>query len=181
MGAGVRRGGKEVTSENWRELLGEAFDRLFQGRPGEQRVRALEIGCGNGRASELLFRHLVRCYGSSAVHLCALDIGMDKVATASRRLKDDSFRGIDVFRGDLYRLPFTAAGFDFLVALNVFFWAEKKRLLEEAARVLKPGGCMLVYDALPRPSGAPRPLITFALSREQILGGHVLKVAAENR
>jgi ubiquinone/menaquinone biosynthesis C-methylase UbiE len=69
----------------------------------------------------------------------------------------------------MYRLPFPAEGFHFVVALNVFFWAEKQRLLAEAARVLKPEGKILICDLLPRPSETKRPLITLLMSREQVL------------
>lgn len=145
----------------------EAFDGLFQGGLTGRSVHALEIGCGDGRLSELLFQRMV-CCGNSDAHLCTLDNSIKSAAGASLRLREEI--GIRVVQGDFYCLPFSAAAFDFLVALNVFYWAERKALLSEASRVLKPGGKMLSYDVLPRRSKAHRPLISFVLSREQILG-----------
>lgn len=150
-----------------RKLLTEAFDEFFRGGLRECSVHALEIGCGDGRLSELLFQRMIRC-GNESARLSILDNSMKSIAGASRRLREEP--GIRVVQGDLYRLPFSASSFDYLVALNVFYWADRKRLLAEAARVLKSGGKMLSYDVLPKPSRTHRPLISFVLSREQIIG-----------
>lgn len=165
--------GREIDPESSTKALEEALDRLFQAEPAGRAIHVLDVGCGDGRASQLVFQRLALAYGgSSALRLSVLDIDLEKVVQASSRLLSAETSGrLHLLRGDMYRLPFPAASFDFAVALNVFFWAERQRLLAEVGRVLKPGGSMLVSDLLPRPSEAKRPLITMHLSREQILGG----------
>lgn len=172
MGAGRQWVGREIPPGS-SGLLEESLDRLFQSGPpaGSQEgsIHTLEVGCGDGYASGIVLRRLVHRFGRSASRFCTLDLGMDKVAEAARRLRGEPLPHPWVLRGDMYGLPFPSAGFDFLVALNVVFWAERQKLLAEAARVLKPGGFLLTCDAIPRPDGANKPLITMLLSREQLL------------
>jgi SAM-dependent methyltransferase len=165
--------GREIDPESSTKVLEEALDRLFQTKPQSRSIHVLEVGCGDGRASRLIFQRLVQAYDNLAVRLTVLDIDMERVAKvfSSHPHEKTSPPHLHVLRGDMYHLPFPAAGFDFVVALNVFFWAERQRLLAEAARVLKPEGCMLISDLLPRPPEAKRPLITMLMRREQILGG----------
>lgn len=162
--------GRRVGPENWKFLLEEATDGLFDHDPGKRSINALEIGCGGGgRPTQVLCQRLALRYGALAVRFWTLDIAMEKVTEAARRLSIESIGGLYVLRGDFYQFPFADQTFDYLIALNVFFWAKKKQLLSEAARILKPGGRFLIHDVLPRPSERQRPLISFVLSREQIL------------
>jgi ubiquinone/menaquinone biosynthesis C-methylase UbiE len=68
----------------------------------------------------------------------------------------------------LYVLPLAAESVDFLLALNVFHWADRPQLLSEARRVLKKSGKAFLYDVLPLGLDAPRPRVWFSLRREQI-------------
>lgn len=159
---------QEVTPENSGRLLLERLDRFFQAGMRVGPVLMLEVGCGDGRGSKVLYQHLVQRYGDKGARLYTLDLNMDKILQISLRLRQDGFRGVYPVRGDLYNLPMPAGQFDYFIALNVFFWAKRRELLREAHRVLRREGRMFVYDVIPASAGQPRPLATFSFDRNQI-------------
>lgn len=99
--------------------------------------RVLDLGCGEGR-------HLARL-ASSGTALTGVDIDRRSLATASRFAC--------AVQGDLRRLPFGAATFDaaycWYSTLFVFDEEGNRRALSEAARVLVPGGRLLVQSINP--------------------------------
>ena len=100
------------------------------GRPGET-ARVLDAGCGSGR-------NMVELAGRGAV---------TGVELASRSLEVARARGLGpVVPGSLDdRLPFDDASFDLAVALDVLeHVADDAAALAELARVLAPGGRLLV-------------------------------------
>lgn len=167
MGGDRRWSGLEVTPANSHKLLNERLGRFFQEGARVGSVLALEVGCGDGRISELLYNHLVKWHNDADARLYTLDIAIDKIRQAFRRFRQRRYRGIYPLQGDLYNLPLPAMRLDYLVALNVFFWADRLKFLREAHRVLKNGGRMFVYDVIPTSQG-PRPLATFSFDRGQI-------------
>lgn len=114
---------------------------LFRGLLGglnlPARSRALELGCGAGT--------YVR-YLSEVGHRA---IGVDyAVPSLVRAVKRDPGHSGQYVAADGYELPFPAGCFDLVLCIGVLqALGEPERLLEEVARVLRPGG-ILVIEAL---------------------------------
>jgi len=105
------------------------------GRP-DRFTRVLDVGCGGGR-------HAAALVGLGA-HLYGIDLSAPLVTEAAHR---PELRGRMV-RGDMRELPFGAA-FDLVVNLFTSFGYfaddhENERALREMARVLRPGGRMVI-------------------------------------
>ena len=101
--------------------------------------RVLDIGTGTGRLLELL--------GPRAACAIGLDASRAMLALARARLAVLALPNCSVRLGDMYRLPFPDAGFDLVVLQMVLHYAEDPAaVLAEAARVLAPGGRLVVVD-----------------------------------
>ena len=101
------------------------------GEPAPDAVKLLDAGCGTGNN----LRHLAAL---------ARTIGVDLSAEALRFCRS---RGVTVAGGSLLALPFAAARFDCVTSFDVLYhrWVEDDRAaVAELARVLKPGGLLLV-------------------------------------
>lgn len=104
------------------------------------RGRALDLGCGpGGLLAEIAGRF-------PALELLGLDVSREMLSVARERLKGHSER-ITLEQGDGSRLPFPDASFDLVVStLSLHHWDEPEPVLNEIARVLKPGGRFMVFD-----------------------------------
>lgn len=102
----------------------------------------LDIGTGTGRMLEVLGPHVRRAVG--------VDMSREMLAIARANLEASGQRHCQVRQADMYQLPFTAASFDAAVIHQVLHYAEEPAaMLAEAARVLRPGGLLLVVDFAP--------------------------------
>lgn len=98
-------------------------------------MRALEIGCGRGVGTEIIFEK----FGASEVH--AFDIDPEMVTQARLRLSAYAHNRLKLYVGDAAAIDepdqsFDAV-FDFAIIHHVPNW---KDAVSEVARVLKPGG-----------------------------------------
>jgi 2-polyprenyl-6-hydroxyphenyl methylase/3-demethylubiquinone-9 3-methyltransferase len=94
--------------------------------------RVLDLGCGKGRFSRALEELGARVIG--------LDLAAGMLAAAV---------GLDRVRGSARRLPFGAASFDRVMAVEVFEHLEPRALDQvcaEVRRVLRPGGRFALLD-----------------------------------
>jgi ubiquinone/menaquinone biosynthesis C-methylase UbiE/DNA-binding HxlR family transcriptional regulator len=101
----------------------------------------LDLGTGTGRMLELLAGRYRAGLG--------VDLSHDMLAAARAALAE---RGVvaQLRHGDLYALNLPAARFDLVTLHQVLHYLdEPTRALREAARVLKPGGRLLVVDFAP--------------------------------
>ncbi len=112
----------------------EAIAALLELRPAD---RVLDLACGHGR-------HVLALAGRASV------VGLDRSTAYLERARG---AGASLVRGDLRRLPFREGAFDaaFSWYASLFMWDDRANLaaLEEAARVLRPGGRLLVHHANP--------------------------------
>jgi SAM-dependent methyltransferase len=99
--------------------------------PGQ---RVLDIGCGTGYTLYLLTQE----FKAQAV---GVDLSMKLLARAHLRATESSHpERIFLLNADGGRLPFLSDTFDCTIAESVLLHSDAKRLLQEAYRVLAPGG-----------------------------------------
>jgi ubiquinone/menaquinone biosynthesis C-methylase UbiE len=119
-----------------REYAWPEVETFLDGRDGR---RALDLGCGNGRHTEVLAEHAETVVG--------LDLSRGLLAEARNRAAD---RGFDahLVQGDAAELPFCDDRFDLAVYVATLHHLRprSRRLasLDELARVLAPGGRAVV-------------------------------------
>jgi ubiquinone/menaquinone biosynthesis C-methylase UbiE len=122
---------------------------------GKQRGRALDMGAGPGQIVIKLARRL------TLWKFTAVDRSEAMLAEANRNLTSTggALAGrIEFQLGDANHLPFDDATFDFVMSNSVLHHlAEPGKLLAETARLLKPGGAILLRD-LRRPGRLLYPL-----------------------
>jgi len=141
---------------------------FFPLRPGQ---RLLDLGCGEGR-------HVIAAHALDGVDAVGVDLSLQDLGTASRRLAEFSAQTGEappalfaLLAGDALRLPFPDASFDAVICSEVLEHIPDYRgALDEIARVLKPGGRLCV--SVPRP-WCER--ICWSLCRDyhQTPGGHL--------
>ena len=119
------------------ELYGTAFAReaLLSLLPSDLVVA--DLGCGTGDLAGRLARHVRR--------VVAVDRSAAMLKSARRRLAD--LPNVELHRADLESLPLEDASCDAaLLVLALSYVPEPPRVLAEAARVLRPGGAVVVAD-----------------------------------
>lgn len=147
--------------------------------------RVLDLGCGLGGAARLAAE-------ATGARLVGIDLTGDFIATGRALTEMTGLADrVELVGGSVLDLPFGAGGFDAAymihVGMNV---ADKHRLAAEAARVLKPGGLLGIYDivrtgpgdiAYPLPWAAgPRESALAPLARyRDALAGAGLEIVAE--
>jgi len=102
----------------------------------------LDLGTGTGRMLELFGPEIERGLG--------LDLSLDMLLLARDRLEPAGFKNCSVRQGDIYDLPLANDSFDVVILHQVLhFLDDGARAIHEAARVLRPGGRLLVVDFAP--------------------------------
>jgi len=103
--------------------------------------RGLDLGCGGGHVSFAMAPHVreVVAYDLSDAMLAAV------AAEAERR----GFSNLATQQGNAETLPFADASFDFVATrYSAHHWLDVPAALREVRRVLKPGGSVIVMDAV---------------------------------
>jgi ubiquinone/menaquinone biosynthesis C-methylase UbiE len=102
----------------------------------------LDLGTGTGRMLELFGPDIERGLG--------LDLSLDMLALARARLDRAGLKHCSVRHGDIYDLALPRDTFDVVIIHQVLhFLDDSARAIAEAARVLRPGGRLLVVDFAP--------------------------------
>lgn len=102
----------------------------------------LDIGTGTGRMLEVIGPYVRRGVG--------IDRSRDMLAIARVNLERAQLRNCLARQGDMYALPFTGPEFDLILLHQVLHYADRPaEVVAEAARVLRPGGRLIVVDVAP--------------------------------
>ena len=120
-------------------VIGEADFNLVKARVAEQKKlgRVLELGCGNGTYSELI--------APQASRVLATDYSDEMVAVAKEKLKP--FSNVRVEKRNCFKTGYGDNAFDTVMMINLLHIIPNPlAALEEAARVLKPGGKIMVLS-----------------------------------
>lgn len=110
---------------------------------GPSKVGAyLDLGTGTGRILELVAPRASRAVG--------VDLNSEMLALARARIERASLTHAQVRRGDLFQLPYADHSFDLITVHQVLHYLEDPSgAVIEAARVLKPGGKLVIADFAP--------------------------------
>jgi ArsR family transcriptional regulator len=121
-------------------LDAEAMEHAILSALPERIPALLDIGTGTGRLLELL--------APRTGHALGLDASREMLALARARLSERGLaESASVRQADMYRLPLADFSQDVVTLQMVLHYAEDPAAaLAEAARVLKPGGTLLVAD-----------------------------------
>jgi SAM-dependent methyltransferase len=121
------------------KMLHEYLDAM---NPGST-ATVLDMGCGTGLAA----RAIARRPGFSG-RIAGVDLSSHLVAAAQRLAGEEGLAAHVQFRtGDVRRLDFADGTFDALVAHTLLSHVEDPlAVLREAARVVKPGGTIGIFD-----------------------------------
>ena len=104
--------------------------------------RLVDIGTGTGRMLELL--------GPLAKSLVGVDRSPEMLRLARSKLAADGEGRVDLRQGDMYALPLASGSADGVVIHQVLHYAQQPAAaVAEAARLLSPGGRLLIVDFAP--------------------------------
>jgi ubiquinone/menaquinone biosynthesis C-methylase UbiE/DNA-binding transcriptional ArsR family regulator len=99
-----------------------------------------DLGCGTGQLTEVVAPYVRQ--------VIAVDSSADMLDAA--RLRVSAARNVDLRQGELESLPIDAGELDAaMISLVLHYSPSPGRALAEVARVLRPGGRVLVVDMLP--------------------------------
>jgi ubiquinone/menaquinone biosynthesis C-methylase UbiE len=121
-------------------------------------AHALDIGCGGGHLSFALAPHLAR--------VVALDPSPGMLAVVSKAAREKGLGQIETRQGNAHSLPFDSGCFRLVCTrYSAHHWTRLEAALQEASRVLTPGGHALVIDTL----GHEDPLVDTFLQSIELL------------
>ena len=106
--------------------------------PGD---RVLDLGCGAGHAGFAV--------ATTGAAVMAVDASARMLETALALAQDRGLKGYEAVRADVGSLPFPDGSFDGVVSrYSAHHWPDVVGALREAARVLRPGGRVVVIDTI---------------------------------
>jgi SAM-dependent methyltransferase len=136
----------QIQEVQFKDAYAAVFDRTGVSRG----TRYCDVGCGSGLAAALA--------GERGARVSGLDAAENLLAIARERVPAGDFR-----QGDLEDLPFDNGAFDIVTGFNSFQYAGNPvTALQEARRVTKPGGCVVIMTWGP-PEGMQAALLVAAL------------------
>jgi len=134
----------ESAAGQWDKLRADLFGAAshFQALPGllDERWTVGDLGCGTGQVACALAPFVAR--------VIAVDRSSEMLQAARRRVRD--LASVEVKRGELEALPIGDRELDAATLLLVLHHLpDPAAALAESARVLKPGGRLVIADMLP--------------------------------
>jgi ubiquinone/menaquinone biosynthesis C-methylase UbiE len=121
------------------KMLGDYLDAMSIDRT----ARVLDMGCGTGLAARAIARR-----EAFAGHITGVDLSPYLVAAAKRLASEERLAGhLEFLAGDVRTLNFADGSFDAVIGHTLLSHVEDPlAVLKEAARVVRPGGMIGVFD-----------------------------------
>jgi SAM-dependent methyltransferase len=120
---------------------GPDLAKLVEGAALTGKERVIDIGCGAGHTAIALAPHAAR--------VTAVDITPEMLGVAADLAARRGLTNIDFERQDATRLPYPDARFDVAASrVAAHHYHDVVAFVSEAARVLKPGGRLLLADSV---------------------------------
>lgn len=117
-------------------VVTHALESIVRARPVG---RFLDLGTGTG--------HVLRTFAADSRSAIGVDLSPAMLSVARAAIERDGLRHCQVRLEDIYRLPYAADSFDTITAHMVLHYAEAPdAVIAEAARVLAPGGRLILVD-----------------------------------
>ena len=127
----------EHYDEKWAFYVETTTRETLRRLPMTPAARVLDVGCGTGE----LLRRLRAKYPDAAL------AGLDPVAEMLAVARDKLSGREDLREGYADSLPWSAGSFDVVVSCNMFHYiSHPVEALREMARVLRPGGSIVLTD-----------------------------------
>ena len=109
---------------------------------GQRFDRVVDLGTGTGRMLTLLAPYAKEAEG--------LDLSHHMLTVARANLNRAEVRNARVRQGDVSKTPFESNSADLVIVHQVLHYLEQpEAVISEAARILKPGGRLLIVDFAP--------------------------------
>ena len=139
------KGGSDFEFDRGRSIQGDEIERMSAEEllefiaPGPDDV-VFDAGCGSGTASILLQPRVKT--------IVAMDYSESAVDRYHRKIADSKLPNIRLLQGDMARIPLRRGSVDKVVCLSVLQYLndiEARRALEEAVRILKNNGLIILH------------------------------------
>lgn len=147
-GEDIHIGVYETDREPIRQASRRTVERMALGIELGPEHRVLDIGAGYGGSA----RYLSRTYGAATVCLNLSEVQNER----NRRLNRDQGLSelVSVVEGNFEALPFEEGSFDLVWSQDAMLHSERRgTILEEVARILKPGGRFVFTDPMQADGG----------------------------
>jgi ubiquinone/menaquinone biosynthesis C-methylase UbiE len=120
---------------------GPDFEAMLAAGVRSGRERLLDVGCGAG--------HTALAFAPRVAEVVALDLTEAMLEQTLALAGERSLSNVAVQRGDAADLPFPNDRFDVVTSrLSAHHYADAQAAVREAARVLAPGGILLLSDTV---------------------------------
>ena len=93
---------------------------------------------------------MLEIFGPRVERAVGVDLSREMLAVARVNLERSALRNCSIRQADMYQLPLPGGSFDAVVIHQVLHYAEDPaQVIAEAARVLRPGGRLVIADFAP--------------------------------
>ncbi|MBW1669595.1 MAG: class I SAM-dependent methyltransferase [Deltaproteobacteria bacterium] len=107
-------------------------------------IKAADIGCGTGRYTQLLFRHL----RDKIRFIYGIDYSGKMLGQFNRRFAEDGIRVPGTIKASAMCLPLSDESLNCIFTFNAVHHFALLEFLHETARILQDGGYLFVYTRL---------------------------------
>ncbi len=120
---------------------GPDLDAMLAAADLEGGEKILDLGCGTG--------HTALAFAARGAEVEALDLTAEMLAQGRRMAQERGLANVRFREGDAADLPFADGAFDVVTSrLSAHHFARPESAVREAARVLRPGGRLLLIDSV---------------------------------